>query len=94
MELMEQRQMASKPHVGTKRRRGRPRKETKLVRYSVLWLEPAIAEALTAECGTFKRTAVIRQMIVEGLRARGRLPDGNGNGSGTVRVEIPNPNAE
>ena len=62
---------------GQKRSRGRPPKETKLIRYSVLWLHPKVAAALSAECGTEKRTAVVRQLIVESLRARGRLPHQN-----------------
>jgi hypothetical protein len=59
-----------------KRSRGRPPKDVKLVRYAVLWLAPDVAEALSAECGSAKRAAVVREFVIEGLRARGRLRDG------------------
>jgi hypothetical protein len=43
------------------------------VRYSVLWLEPHVAAALTEECGLEKRTSVVRRLIQESLQAKGRL---------------------
>jgi hypothetical protein len=67
---------ATAPRPRGKRRRGRPVKDEKLVRYSVLWLQPTVAEALSAECGLERRTTVVRQLIVEILKARGRLPAG------------------
>jgi hypothetical protein len=67
-----------------KRGRGRPRKQMKLVRYSVLWLEPHVAAALTEECGLEKRTSVVRRLIQEGLRARGRLTEPAGNAERTA----------
>ena len=60
--------------VDQKRGRGRPPKDVKLVRYAVLWLAPDVADALSAECGSAKRAAVVREFVIEGLRARGRLP--------------------
>ena len=74
MTMAEERPTPPVAQLLQKRSRGRPPKETKLVRYSVLWLEPSVADALSAECGSEKRTAVVRQLIAESLRARGRLP--------------------
>lgn len=57
-----------------KRGRGRPRKDTKLVRYAVLWVTPDVAEALQMECGDQKKTTIVRRLIGDALRLRGRLP--------------------
>ena len=60
--------------VDQKRGRGRPPKDVKLVRYAVLWLSPEVAEALSAECGSAKRAAIVRECVIESLKVRGRLP--------------------
>ncbi len=68
--------IADLPALPHKRGRGRPPKDAKLVRYAVLWLAPDVADALSAECGEAKRAAVVREFVMDALRARGRLPAG------------------
>lgn len=71
---MSQQVSAEPASVSQKRTRGRPPKDVKLVRCAVLWLSPDVAEALLAECGDAKRAAVVREFVIESLKARGRLP--------------------
>lgn len=72
-EPMDRSAAASIP-VMPRRARGRPPKDVKLVRYAVLWLSPDVADALSAECGDTKRAAIVRECVIESLKARGRLP--------------------